>query len=129
MACFTIPLAEAVVVSAAKAIALRNGGNKSEEKIKKINEMRENVGVLEKMLYGGSGLLAVEHLFHGEIMLYPPFLTAMKTPENIPEMLHEMSTVGVGMALVVTAAWAIAMGVRALMKHYAAKNGSAKIES
>lgn len=129
MACFTIPLAEAVVVSAAKAIALRKGGNHSEEKIKKINEMRENVGILEKMLYGGSGLLAVEHLFHGEIMLYPPFLTAMKTPENIPEMLHEMSTVGVGMALVVTAAWGIAMGVRALMKHYAAKKASAKIES
>ena len=62
-------------------------------------------------------------------MLYPPFLTAMKTPENIPEMLHEMSTVGVGMALVVTAAWGIAMGVRALMKHYAAKKASAKIES
>ena len=129
MACFTIPLAEAVVVSAAKAITLRKGGNKSEEKIKKINEMRENVGVLEKMLYGGSGLLAVEHLFHGEIMLYPPFLTAMKTPENIPEMLHEMSTVGVGMALVVTAAWGIAMGVRALMKHYTAKKAFAKIES
>ena len=121
MACFTIPLAEAVVVSAAKAIALRKGGNHSEEKIKKINEMRENVGILEKMLYGGSVLLAVEHLFHGEIMLYPPFLTAMQTPENIPEMLHEMSTVGVGMALVVTAAWAIGLGVRSLMKKYSAK--------
>ena len=55
-------------------------------------------------------------------MLYPPFLTAMQTPENIPEMLHEMSTVGVGMALTVTAAWAIAMGVRAIMKRFAKKS-------
>ena len=121
MACFTVPLAEAVVVSAAKAVILRKGGNNTEEKLEKINKMRENVGILEKMLYGGSALLAVEHLFHGEIMLYPPFLTAMQTPENIPEMLHEMSTVGVGMALTVTAAWAIAMGVRALMKKLSAK--------
>ncbi|MBP5450070.1 MAG: hypothetical protein J6Y01_08160 [Spirochaetales bacterium] len=121
MACFTVPLAEAVVVSAAKAVILRKGGNHTEEKLEKIKKMRENVGILEKMLYGGSALLAVEHLFHGEIMLYPPFLTAMQTPENIPEMLHEMSTVGVGMALTVTAAWAIAMGVRALMKKLSAK--------
>ena len=121
MACFTVPLAEAVVVSAAKAVILRKGGNHTEEKLEKIKKMRENVGILEKMLYGGSALLAVEHLFHGEIMLYPPFLTAMQTPENIPEMLHEMSTVGVGMALVVTAAWAIGLGVRALMKKLSAK--------
>ena len=122
MACFTVPLAEAIVVSAAKAVILRKGGNHTEEMLEKIKKMRENVGILEKMLYGGSALLAVEHLFHGEIMLYPPFLTAMKTPENIPEMLHEMSTVGVGMALTVTAAWAIAMGVRAIMKRFAKKS-------
>ncbi|MBQ3922467.1 MAG: hypothetical protein II707_04150 [Spirochaetales bacterium] len=122
MACFTVPLAEAVVVSAAKAVILRKGGNHTEEKLEKIKKMRENVGILEKMLYGGSALLAVEHLFHGEIMLYPPFLTAMQTPENIPEMLHEISTVGVGMALTVTAAWAIAMGVRAIMKRFAKKS-------
>ncbi len=122
MACFTVPLAEAVVVSAAKAVILRKGGNHTEEKLEKIKKMRENVGILEKMLYGGSALLAVEHLFHGEIMLYPPFLTAMQTPENIPEMLHEISTVGVGMALTVTAAWAIAMGVRAIMKRFTKKS-------
>ena len=95
---------------------------KAQPVLEKIKKMRENVGILEKMLYGGSALLAVEHLFHGEIMLYPPFLTAMQTPENIPEMLHEMSTVGVGMALTVTAAWAIAMGVRAIMKRFAKKS-------
>ena len=36
------------------------------------------------------------------------FLTAMKNPEDIPEMLHEMATVGVSMAIVVTAVWGIA---------------------
>jgi hypothetical protein len=32
----------------------------------------------------------------------------MKNPEDIPEMLHEMATVGVSMAVTVTLAWAIA---------------------
>ena len=40
--------------------------------------------------------------------MVPPFLTAMKNPEDIPEMLHEMSTVGVSMAAIVTVVWAIA---------------------
>ncbi|MBQ1713650.1 MAG: hypothetical protein II030_04560, partial [Treponema sp.] len=44
--------------------------------------------------------------YHGEVVLYPPFLTAMRNPEDIPEMLHEMATVGVSMAAIVTLVWA-----------------------
>ena len=60
--------------------------------------------------------MASEHIYHGEVVLYPPFLTAMRNPEDIPEMLHEMSTVGVGMAVLVTAVWAIAVGVSWALK-------------
>ena len=127
MACFTIPLAEAVVVSAAKAIVLRKNDNHSEEKIQKINNIRQKIGVLEKMLYGGSFLLAVEHIYHGEVTFLPPFLTALKTPDEIPVMLHEMATSGVGMALLVTGVWAIGVGVSALMKKLLKKNAASEV--
>ena len=117
MACFTIPLAEAVVISAVEKIALRHADAGS-----KIEDIKEKVGVLKKMLYGGSFLLAIEHLYHGEISLLPPFLTAMKTPEEISEMLHEMATVGVGMALLVTIVWGIGVLLYSLMKRKAVKS-------
>ena len=57
------------------------------------------------MLWGGSALLAFEHLWHGEITPWFPFLTAMKDPSDAMEMLVEMGTVGVLMAALITAAW------------------------
>ena len=59
------------------------------------------------MSLGGSFLLAIEHIYHGEIMLKPPFLTAAtEGPEAVSEMLHEMATVGVSMAVLLTVVWA-----------------------
>lgn len=118
MACFAVPLAEAVVVTVSKKILLRKNVDAvmSQAKARKIESFREKIGTLEKMLYGGSFLLAAEHLYHGEISFLPPFLTAMKTPSEIPLMLHEMATVGVGMAVAVTVVWGIALGISALVK-------------
>ena len=61
------------------------------------------------MLWGGSFLLALEHIFHGEVVMYPPFLTAMESAESTAEMLHEMGTVGVGMAIALTVTWGIGL--------------------
>lgn len=58
-------------------------------------------------LWGGSALLAFEHVWHGEVTMFFPFLTAAKNPETLSVMLHEMSTVGVTMAVVVTAFWGV----------------------
>jgi hypothetical protein len=44
-------------------------------------------------------LLAFEHLWHGEIVPWPPFLTAMNNPADIAPMLHEIATIGIGMAV------------------------------
>ena len=57
------------------------------------------------MLWGGSALLAFEHLWHGEVVPWFPFLTAAENADDAAEMLHEMSTVGVTMAVLVTAVW------------------------
>ena len=56
-------------------------------------------------LWGGSALLAFEHVWHGEVQPFFPFLTAMSNPEDTQEMLHEIATVGVSMAVLVTVIW------------------------
>jgi len=50
-------------------------------------------------------MLAVEHIAHGEVVLYPPFLTAMQTPAEIPVMLQEMATVGGTMTIAIVCIW------------------------
>ena len=57
------------------------------------------------MLWGGSVLLAFEHVWHGEVVPYFPFLTAAGDPADAAEMLHEMGTAGVCMAAIVTVVW------------------------
>ena len=118
MACFAVPLAEVVVVTAVRKLVLRHhaGATVSTAGEGWHESFREKLRVLEKMLYGGSFLLAIEHIYHGEVVLYPPFLTAMRDPEEIPVMLHEMATVGTGMALLVTAAWGAGCLIASLLK-------------
>ena len=60
---------------------------------------------LSNMLWGGAVLLCFEHLWHGEVVPFPPFLTAAADPGETAVMLHEMSTVGVCMAVLITAVW------------------------
>ena len=108
MACFLVPAAEAVVVTAAKKTA----GSKPAEKTHKISFVRK-LKWLTNMLWGGSALLAFEHIWHGEIVPYFPFLTAVSNGE-ITEMLSEMGSTGVMMAAIVTAAWAGMVAVSSL---------------
>ena len=60
---------------------------------------------LSNMLWGGAVLLCFEHLWHGEVVPFPPFLTAASDPADTAVMLHEMSTVGVCMAVLITVVW------------------------
>ena len=101
MACFTVPAAEAVVTT-----IITKRVKKTEQESKKSTtaiRFSEKLGWLNKMLWGGSGLLAFEHLWHGEITPWPPFLTGAENPS---EMCAEMATNGVGMAAWVTLVWA-----------------------
>ena len=109
MACFLVSAAEAAVVTAVA---------KAEEKkeVQSAGSSRETEGTvsiplsrklkwLTYMLWGGSFLLAYEHIWHGEIVAWFPFLTAMGNPADAAEMFHEMATVGVTMAVIITAVW------------------------
>ena len=95
MACFTAPLAGAAVA----AVVQKATAGKAR------NPFLCKLHWLVKMTLGGSFLLAIEHIYHGEITTFPPFLTKMENPEDTQEMVHEIMTVGVSMAVLLLVAW------------------------
>ncbi len=109
MACFTVSLAEAIVVKVVqKKIAKKEKLAAEKNDItaqKPLIPMSTRLGWLSKLLFGGSALLAFEHVWHGEIVPWFPFLTAINDPADAMEMLTEIGTVGVGMAALVTGIW------------------------
>ena len=109
MACFLVSVAEAVVVKVAEKAAKQNELRALEMNTEKAKEvtipLSRKLKWLSNMLLGGSVLLAFEHVWHGEIVPWFPFLTAMSDPEDTAEMLHEMATIGVSMAILVTVVW------------------------
>lgn len=111
MACFIVPTTEAIVTTVAEKV-LHSHECKAEREGKKLTcKFSEKLGLLNKMLWGGSALLAFEHIWHGEVVPFYPFLTAANDPETTAVMLHEMATTGVAMAALVTAVWAVVIGV------------------
>lgn len=90
MACFFVPAGAAIVTTVMR---------------KKVPE-KYHINWLNSMLWGGVAMLAVEHISHGEVVLYPPFLTA-----GLPEVLPEMLKVGVPMTLFVFLIWGVMVGV------------------
>jgi len=100
MACFITPLVVGVLIALLNKVAKRASG-----KLK--------LNLLAYLLLGGSLLLAAEHAWHGEIVPYPPFLTAMKNPADVLVVLQEVGIVGGSMTLAVTATW---LGVLALSR-------------
>ena len=130
MACFAVPAAEAIVATivrktveskekktAVPAEALTSDAASSAEKIPFSRKLRW----LTSLLWGGSILLAFEHVWHGEVVPWFPFLTAAADPADAMEMLHEMATVGVTMALLVTAVWGCMVLVSNLLEKRAAE--------
>lgn len=117
MACFIVPGTEAIVTTIATKIIERKEATVDTTDI--TFEHKELLSVklkrLNGLLWGGSALLAFEHLWHGEIQPFFPFLTAASNPSDAIDMLHEMSTVGVTMAVLVTAVWAVSNVVIAKM--------------
>ncbi|WP_028236433.1 hypothetical protein [Pseudobutyrivibrio sp. MD2005] len=105
MACFTIPAGEAVVTTIVKKTIDKKGLKQEKSENKSGIPFSRKLKWLTNLLWGGSVLLAYEHVWHGEVKPFFPFLTAMENPADKAEMLHEMGTVGVGMAVLVTVVW------------------------
>ena len=129
MACFLVSAAEAAITTVAARIIekkeRKNAADKEGETTPKASvsfPFSRKLKWLRNMLWGGSALLAFEHVWHGEVVPWFPFLTAASDPADAAQMLHEMATVGVAMALTVTAAWLVMVGVSALIGRRAKKD-------
>ncbi len=115
MACFLVPTAEAIVATIVTKYVEKKENASAELTMGTESAMIETEGKipfsrklkwLTNMLWGGSALLAFEHVWHGEVAPWFPFLTAASNPADASVMLHEMATVGVSMAILVTLVWA-----------------------
>ncbi|MFH1722755.1 MAG: hypothetical protein ABH950_09160 [Candidatus Altiarchaeota archaeon] len=91
MACFTAPAAVGIVTTVFR---------------KKI-PAKYHIEWFNTLVWGGSAGLFLEHLASGEIVPYPPFLTAMANPADTVTMLAEILAIGVPMLLACVGLWAI----------------------
>lgn len=91
MCCFLVPLAQAVATTV----------------YRKVHNSGEKVRTLEKMLWGGSIMLIVDHIINGELTWQYPFFTALTDAGGGSVFLRELLTVGVPMSLAITAVWGI----------------------
>lgn len=134
MACFLVPATEAVVatlvrkameakgVKPEKVKLNRDGKTETAEKLPFTRKLKW----LTNLLWGGSALLAFEHVWHGEVVPWFPFLTAAADPADAAEMLHEMSTVGVTMAVLITVVWLGMLAMSGALENRALKPQAAK---
>ena len=92
-------MAQAIVTSAYRKV--------NEKSIKTADSaLKRQIPALEKMLWGGTVMLIVDHIINGELTWQYPFFTALETG-GFPVMLRELITVGVPMSLTLTAVWAV----------------------
>ena len=101
MCCFLVPLVQAVATSACRRHFERSG------QIRNGNPLKRHLPALEKMLWGGSVMLVVDHVVNGELTWRFPFFTALDQVGGGAVMLRELLTVGVPMSLVLTAVWVV----------------------
>lgn len=136
MACFLVPAAEAVVTTlAAKFLKSREKARNVEIRLPDGSvetatriPFSTKLGWLNKLLWGGSALLAFEHVWHGEVVPFFPFLTAVRDGET-SEMLAEMGSAGVMMAALVTVVWFGMLAVSAMVERRALANSKLAEES
>ncbi len=107
MACFIAPLVEAVAVTAIRKSGLK--GN---------SPYLQHLPDLEKMLWGGTLMLIVDHIINGELTWTFPFFTSLGQTGGAAILWREVLTVGVPMALALTAAWGIWVALKSHSKSY-----------
>ncbi len=104
MACFLAPMTLAIIMT---AVQLLTRHSDLTQKLK--------LSVLNSMLWGGVVILAAEHVFHGEITAFWPYLTAMSSPADTAVMLSEIASIGGAMTLAISFTWVGLLAVSALM--------------
>ena len=106
MGCFLVPTVGAVVTHVCEQRI-----KKTEKKHNDHIPFSTKLGWLTRLLGGGALLLAFEHVWHGELVPWFPFLTAASDPADTAEMLHEMATAGTAMLVLCIAVWGVMLAV------------------
>lgn len=109
MACFIVPLAQAVATTLYRRnLERKNSLAPVGERVPDLSGGKgASLQRLELMLWGGSAMLIVDHIISGELMPVFPFFSALLVEGGALTMLREMLTVGVPMSLLVTGIWAL----------------------
>ena len=113
MACFVAPVGAAIVATVVQKVVKKKeaAAAPSGQTGAAAGRWTRRLRWLNTMMWGGSILLCLEHVWHGEVVPWPPFLTALQSSAEIGPMLREMATVGGTMTLVLLAAWGILVGI------------------
>lgn len=101
MACFIVPMVQAIATSIYRKAASKSIASPE------ASALNRHIPALEKMLWGGTIMLVVDHVINGELTWRFPFFTALGQTGGFETMLQEMLSVGVPMSLVLTGIWAI----------------------
>ena len=130
MACFLVSATVGVGVSVARHIVKHHekkleleGKTQLPEKFGSDIKWSQKLAYLELTLFSGSFLLAIEHILHGEVVPFPPFLTAASNSADLAEMLTEMGTVGVAMLAILLVAWGVGVLIADYFKFKKRKKG------
>ncbi len=86
MSCFLVPMTQAIITSACRRHQEKSISGPGASVLKR------NLPALEKMLWGGTVVLLVDHAIHGELFSFS---------------LRELLTVGVPMSVILTTVWAV----------------------
>src|SRR3989344_8290148 len=95
MACFIAPTTAALLTQA----------------IKKKIPARFHIEWLLTMLWGGAAWLIAEHIYHGEVVFYPPFFTA-----GADTIISEVLSIGFTMVTVLILIWGLLLQTEPLHK-------------
>jgi len=101
MACFIVPMVQAIATSIYRKAASKSIASPE------ASALNRHISALEKMLWGGTIMLVVDHVINGELTWRFPFFTALGQTGGFETMLQEMLSVGVPMSLALTGIWAI----------------------
>lgn len=130
MACFVVSATVGIGVSVARHIVKHHekkleleGKTQLPEKFGSDIKWSQKLAYLELTLFSGSFLLAIEHILHGEVVPFPPFLTAASNPADLAEMLTEMGTVGFAMLAILLVAWGVGVLIADYFKFKKRKKG------
>ena len=130
MACILVSATVGIGVSVARHIVKHHekkleleGKTQLPEKFGSDIKWSQKLAYLELTLFSGSFLLAIEHILHGEVVPFPPFLTAASNPADAAAMLNEMGTVGVAMLAILLVAWGVGVLIADYFKFKKRKKG------